>query len=224
MTLLPAAGLARVRSSALWLGMLSWSGLAGAVACDTQSYLASGTATYQMVSPAGKSTVVNKAVVKGSSVQVTSTSNGKSTTVVWNCTAKGMTVNLPTGEAKASFDIGFLPPSSAWKVGYNWTSTGKISGMAGMTITTTTQSRITASERVTTPAGTFNTLRVESTTASKMQLPSGTKLPPGMDAAALAGAINSPSKSTSWYARGVGTVKTTMPDNKFTMTLIKFVR
>ncbi|MDB5045636.1 MAG: hypothetical protein JWQ08_1686 [Deinococcus sp.] len=224
MTFPHVAGLARFRSLTFWLGMLNLPGLAGAAACDTQSYLANGTATYQMVSPAGTSTIVNKAVVKGSSIQVTSTIDGKPTTVVWNCTAKGMTASLPTGKAAASFDLGFLPPSSAWKLGYSWTSTGKISGMAGMTITTTTQSRIAAAERITTPAGTFNTLRVESATATRMQPPSGTKLPEGMDAAALSKAMNRTSKSTTWYAKGVGTVRTTVPESKFTMTLIKFSR
>ncbi|THF71696.1 hypothetical protein E7T06_01705 [Deinococcus sp. Arct2-2] len=218
MTFLQSVGLTRFQRSALWLGMCALPAWAGAAACDTQSYIANGTATYQMVSPAGKTTIVSKAVVKGSSVQVTSTIDGNSTNMVWNCTAKGMTASLPTGKATASFDLGFLPPSSAWKVGYSWTSTGKISGMAGMTINTSTRSKITASERVTTPAGTFTALRVESTSASTVQLP------PGMQADAMSKAMNSTTTSTAWYAKGVGTVKSTSPESKFTMTLIKFVR
>ncbi|MFB9994683.1 hypothetical protein ACFFLM_22230 [Deinococcus oregonensis] len=217
MTVFPA-GLARSSGSALWLGIFALPSLAQAATCDTQAYLAAGTATYQMASPAGKSTLVSKAVMKGNSIQVTSTVNGTTSAIFWNCTAKGMTANLPTGEAKATFDLGFLPPSSAWKVGYSWTSTGKISGMAGMTITTMTRSRIVASERITTPAGTFPTLRVESSTASKVQLP------PGMQASAMSKAMNSTTNSTAWYARGIGTVKSTSPEGKFTMTLIKFVR
>lgn len=218
MTLLHGAGLTRFQRSALWLAVWGLPAWAGAAACDSQSYLASGTATYQMVSPAGKSTIVSKAVVKGSSIQVTSTVDDKASSMIWNCTAKGLTASLPTGKATASFDLGFLPPSSAWKVGYSWTSTGKISGMAGMTINTTTRSKITASERVTTPAGTFNTLRVESSTASTVQLP------PGMQADGMSKAMNSTTTSTAWYAKGVGTVKSTSPESKFTMTLIKFVR
>jgi hypothetical protein len=218
MTLPQGAGPTRFQRSALWLGVCGLSAGAGAAACDAQSYLANGTATYQMVSPAGKSTIVSKAVVKGSTIQVTSTVDGKASSMIWNCTAKGMTASLPAGKATASFDLGFLPPSSAWKVGYSWTSTGKISGVGGMTINTSTRSRIAASERVTTPAGTFSTLRVESTTSSTVQLP------PGMQADAMSKAMNSVATSTSWYAKGVGTVKSTSPESKFTMTLIKFVR
>lgn len=194
-------------------------------ACDMQTYLPAGTRTYQMSSGADKSTMTIKATpLSGDRMNVQTTMNGKTTPVVWTCTASGMKASIPAGEggAQVNVDAGFLPNARNWKAGYSWNSSNKVNvnapGVGAMNMTSTTVSKIVKQEKVTVPAGTFTALRVDSTTSMKTSLPAGTRLPPGMDLNQMMGGKTT---TSAWYVQGVGMVKTTSAEGSFSMVLTK---
>ncbi|GAA5441649.1 hypothetical protein ACFQDE_01455 [Deinococcus caeni] len=181
----------------------------------------SGTRTYRLTTQGQSSTFTSRAQVKGNTVTVQTTTGGQTTTSTWTCTGRGMTATIGAGRGDLRLDAGFYPPTSAWKVGYAWTSDGKMQASGGMTMQSRTCSRVAAQEKVTTPAGMFTALRVETTTTTSMTPPAGTDLPPGMD---LNNLIGGETRSTAWYVRGVGLVKQTIPSAQFSMVLTKYPR
>ena len=191
-------------------------GGAAHAACDTLAFFPAVTNTYSMKSGAGSSSITVSNRPSGNSVTQVTTINGRATQIVWTCTARGLSVKLG---GDMQMNTGFFPPLSAWKVGYRWSSQGQMSGASGIKVRSTSASRIAGMERVTTPAGTFDTYRVETDTTTAMQLPAGSKLPPSM-----AKAMNQTMHSVAWYAVGVGAVQQQMQDGKIDMLLIKTVK
>ncbi len=72
---------------------------------------------------------------------------------------------------------------------------GPSAGMGPITLTTTEESRAIGEESVTVPAGTYKAIKVELTRTTTSKL-SGIAIPP------------STSKSTEWWVKGIGMVKT----------------
>ncbi|MFT2718810.1 hypothetical protein ACMT4L_02290 [Deinococcus sp. A31D244] len=213
----PAVRPALILSAAL-LGSASTHALA---ACDPAGFMPPGTRTYRLTTQGQSSTFTSRAQVKGNAVTVQTTMGSQTTTSTWTCTGKGMTANIGAGKGDLRLDSGFYPPTSAWKVGYAWTSDGKLQASGGMNMQSRSRSRIAAQEKVTTPAGTFTALRVETTTTTTMTPPAGADLPPGMDLNKLMGGETT---STAWYVRGVGLVKQTIPSAQHSMVLTKYTR
>lgn len=135
----------------------------------------------------------------------------------WTCKSDGLLatqlVNLATAgrsqfmvETLESAGI-TLPPEEQWTVGYAWSSHYRIRGQLTNTTSPVTgegtadsQDRIVAQEQVTVPAGTFDTFRVDSTTT--------------LNLTASFGFLGVPTTLTvsesSWYARDMGLVKSTV--------------
>lgn len=213
----PAVRPALILSAAL----LGCAGTHALAACDPAGFMPSGTRTYRLTTQGQSSTFTSRAQVKGNTVTVQTTTDGRTTRSTWTCTGKGMTATIGAGKGDLRLESGFYPPTSAWKVGYAWTSDGKMQASGGMTMQSRARSRVAAQEKVTMPAGTFTALRVETTTATSMTPPAGTDLPPGMD---LNNLMGGETRSTAWYVRGVGLVKQTIPSAQFSMVLTKYTR
>ncbi len=179
----------------------------------------SGTRTYSMTAAGRTTTMTSKSVVKGDTVSVESTVDGRVTTTTWTCTAKGITANLGAGTTAMQVDTGSLPPTNAWRVGTSWPGGSELKMASGMTVTGTSMSRVTALEKVTTPAGTYTAFRVETSTKTSMKAPAEKTLPPGM-----AAAMNQTSKTITWYVKGVGMVKLSGAGGKYSLTLTKVSR
>lgn len=188
-------------------------------ACDPGGFMPGGTRTYDMTSAGTTTTMTSKAVVKGDTATVVSTVNGTTTTTTWTCTARGMTASLGSGTSAMQVDNGTLPPTGSWRIGTSWPGHSELTLASGMTMTGTSLSRITAQEKVMTPAGRFTAFRVETTTKTSMKAPAGKTIPSGM-----AAAMNRTSKTVTWYARGVGMVKLTGADGGYSLILTKFSR
>ncbi|GGQ96691.1 hypothetical protein [Deinococcus ruber] len=188
-------------------------GSAAHAACDTLAFFPAVTNTYTMKLGGKTSTVTVSNRQSGNSVTSTSTVNGRSNYVVWTCTDAGLSAKLG---GTLQMSTGSFPRLSAWKVGYRWNSEAQTAGVGGLKVRSTSVSRIAAIERVTTPAGTFSTYRVETDNTTIMQPPAGSKLPPGM-----AKAMNQSTHVVAWYAVGVGAVKEQMQNGQFDMLLIK---
>lgn len=187
-------------------------GTASAVCDIAATFMPDGTRTYQMTTAQGKETITSKTKAQGDQVVVQSSLGGQNSTTTWICTKGGLSAKLG---GQISMNTGTLPPLSLWRPGYTWVSEGDMGGPLNMHLTT--RYTIIKQEQVTTPAGTFTAYRVDGLTTTKLNVPAGTKLPSGM--AALNG---QQTKATTWFARGVGGVKTVSPS--FTMTLTKYSR
>jgi hypothetical protein len=128
----------------------------------------------------------------------------------WRCDERGLS-QLDYASDVEDFHLETLetdgvsfPPAEAWAVGASWENSFEVAGsmvQEGMSLsvsgTVTNVERIIAQETVTVAAGTFEAYRVE--VATTMQMSSevmGMTIPLGLSFA-----------STSWYAEGVGLVK-----------------
>lgn len=191
-------------------------GGAANAACDTLAFFPPVTNTYSMTSAAGTSSMTTTTTQRGDSATSTTTVGGRTSTVTWTCTGRGLTAKLGSSmEMKTAY----FPPLSAWKVGYVWTGDSEMGAASGMKVKASSRSRIAALEQVKTPAGSFRAYRVETDTTTAVQMPAGTKLPPG-----AAKAMNSVTHSVAWYAVGVGVVRQQLGDNTMSMLLVKTSR
>ncbi|WP_425147267.1 hypothetical protein [Deinococcus sp.] len=195
------------------LALLALVSGAAQAACDTLAFFPPVTNTYAMTGSGASSTITVATTVSGNAATSLTTLNGKTTKVVWTCTDKGLSATLDGG---MQMSTGFLPPLSAWRVGYRWSSHSQVAGGSGINASSSSQNRIAALEKVTTPAGTFSAYRVETDVTTHLELPAGTKLPPSM-----AKSLNTAMHSVAWYAVGVGAVKQQMQGGKVTMLLVK---
>ncbi|WP_309572526.1 hypothetical protein [Deinococcus sp.] len=188
-------------------------------ACDPDGFLTGGTRTFAMVIAGRTATMTTSATVEGDAVVVQSTFSGTTSTTTWTCTDQGMTASFGPGTGSLQADSSTLPPASEWKVGTTWPGVSRVTTVSGITMNSTSQSRIAAQEMVTTPAGTFTAFRVETTTKHKLTVPVGTTLPAGS-----ADAMNRDTTVTLWYARGVGLIKESSGDSAFTLILTNVSR
>ena len=177
------------------------SGLAGAATCDL-SYLPLGKASFQVTAGEQKATFTTVSRVSGNGA------SGEANIGInyrWDCVGKdvrnlikmnGQTIKLTQGT--------YMPAANLWKVGYTWNTTGIAfkDSAPKQTVTVTSTNRIAAREKLTVPAGTFDTYRVEAE-------------------AKLAG--NS-SKMTFWYAQGYGMVKQIDHSTGAQTVMTKFVK
>ncbi|THF88907.1 hypothetical protein E7T09_06980 [Deinococcus sp. KSM4-11] len=201
--------------------ILSLALLAGAAhaECDPDGFVTGGTRTFDLVVGGRTATMITSATVEGDTVVVQSTFSGVSSTTTWTCTEQGLTASFGPGTGALQADSGTMPPASQWKVGKTWPGLSRVTTVSGVTMNSTSQSRIAAQETVTTPAGTFTAFRVETITKHKLTVPPGTTLPAG-----AAEAMNRDTTVTLWYARGVGLVKEVNGDGSFTLTLTQISR
>ena len=188
-------------------------GSAANAACDTLAFFPAVTNTYTLTSAAGTNTLTTTTTQGDNSATSTTTVGGRTSSVTWTCTGHGLSAKLGTG---MQLSTGFFPPLSAWKVGYAWKGDSEVSAASGMKVKASSQSRIAALEQVKTPAGSFRAYRVETDTTTAMQLPAGTKLPPGASKA-----MNSVTHSVAWYAVGVGVVRQQTGNNEMSMLLVR---
>ncbi|WP_293911287.1 hypothetical protein [Deinococcus sp.] len=126
-------------------------------------------------------------------MQVSSSVNRNATDVTFDCQtgkvliqASGRSVGLTTSS---------LPDAGRWTVGYTWRSAAQVGA-----VSVSSENRIVAAERVTTPAGSFEALKVEITARIDMStLMGGQKLPPEVMKKVVASFSNV--KSSAWYVR-----------------------
>ena len=195
------------------------SGVAGAASlCDSGLFLTSGTATYQIKTPTGTSKFTSRSVIQGDQIRVTTTdASGKATPTTWLCSSRGATLKTEPGGMAMSIQSSFLPGGTQLRPGYSWKSSTKL-GRQGAGMTSNSTNRVTGREQVVTPAGRFTAWKIQIQTVSSLDMPAGTKTPPGMSG------LNQTSESSAWYAPGVGLVRSEDRSNGVTLTLIKVAR
>jgi hypothetical protein len=190
------------------------SGGALAGACSHPYIPLPGTYTYQTGGAGPGNTMVSTVKAVGNTMQISSSVNGNATEATFDCQTGKVVVNV-AGKSMGINNTS-LPDAGRWKVGYTWKSTTEVSGM-----TVNAENRIVAAERVTTPAGTFDALKVETTSKVDMSgMLGGQKLPP--EVMKKMEASLSKVKSSVWYVKGVGMVQNV--SERSTMTLISIKR
>lgn len=173
------------------------------------------------------STTTIKSIPNGVQLNVT---DGTKTTVIQSTCVNGKTVTtidgkaMPTDIDKVSRDVQVTGPNtqdfadtdfSKRKVGEVWS--GKLSSVntAEVTSETTYKNKLVSMEKVTTPAGTFDTYKVQMTLDMKMtykNMPKGMKMPN----------MNSSTVTTTWYAREAAHMIIKSESNSMNMTLLKY--
>lgn len=203
---------------ALTLALALLASPAAHAACNLADIVPGGTYTYRMTGP-GSGTFTTTNAVKGSSVRATTTIEGRTSTMTWTCTARGLSGTLTgaQGGGMTMNNSAFLPPLNVWRPGYSWTSTQDMSMSGGMTSQGSSVTRIVKRETVKVPAGTFNAWRLDTTTTVKITLPGGRTPPAGSP---LAGGTTV--QSSVWYAPGTGMIRSV--NSGMTTELVKFKR
>ncbi len=146
--------------------------------------------------------------------------DGVTIQVQMNCAADGMLSVAPAGMtfdgeaipmmSGALLELS-LPPEAEWQPGKTWTY--QIERGAGLPIglgTATLSNEIIGPETVTVPAGTFNTVRVETLVDQQMTLDL-----PGVGRQV----IDLSHRATSWYAKGIGMVRSVTDEEEGRMTV-----
>ena len=144
--------------------------------------------------------------------------NDVTTENTWTCTSDGLTAAQFTnlnihGQTQFKFDtvrstgINF-PPAEQWIIGKTWTNNYDVQGQLvtnGVTMSGTgrvdIQNSIVSQEQITVPAGTYTALRLDSVITIRLT-PSGFGFP-----------VTLTPYQTSWYARDVGLVKSSLSLN-----------
>ncbi|TSA84504.1 hypothetical protein FNU79_11125 [Deinococcus detaillensis] len=202
-----------LRASAVCAGALGFlsvgSALAGA--CDHPYFANAGTFTYRTTAAGQVITTTSTIKLSGNTVTVNGETSGQAYNVVYDC--RGGQISVRAGsQQKTAMIMSSVPPASQWKNGFVWKSAATIGSM-----TSQTTNRIVGSEQVTTPAGTFQALKVQSITSLDMsKMFKGQKVPPEM-AKSMKDV-----QTTAWYAKGVGVVKQVSPNSS--LELIKVSR
>jgi hypothetical protein len=145
---------------------------------------------------------------------------GGSLQVRINCAADGTLSIAPAGVtfdgeaipmmSEALLEL-YLPPAAEWQPGKRWTY--QIERGPGLPIglgTATLSNEIIGPETVTVPAGTFDALRVETLVDQQMTL----DLP-----GAGRQVIDLSHRATSWYAKGIGMVRSVSDEEEGPMTV-----
>ena len=148
------------------------------------------------------------------------------------CTPEGLTTaqfsGLQMEEANIQIETRngrgvMIPAGDAWQVGETWdasfdligsmTASEGISGTITGTVTMTNE--IVAREKVTVPAGTFDAFRVDSVMTETMYL--------NMGGVAMPDPISIAINMSSWYAEGVGVIKSSSGLSEDTLTTTELV-
>ena len=134
---------------------------------------------------------------------------------VWNCAADGSLSSTQVGNLSANTgqfqlqttkNTGMtIPAAKDWKVGASWSNSYEVKGtilMRGVSANATGSVELSfsvvAQESVTVPAGTYDAMKVASTSTMKLRVnANGVELP-----------VDVVATSTQWYAQNVGMVKT----------------
>jgi len=167
--------------------------------------------------------------------------NPLDTDLTGTCTSDGLKIDF--GQIMAGHGGGMqmktvsqegvaFPPADKLKPGYTWTDsrTIEMSGMqmppqaaahmaqgqgGGMQMSSTTTHTVVGNEKVTTPAGSFDALKITEETTMQM---------PGMAGGGPGGAGGMKTEHTTWLAKGVGIVKSegTVMGHTHTQELTKY--
>ena len=140
-------------------------------------------------------------------------------------TAQGMKVKVTVVSSNGTFMPADVSAGTTWSNSQTvkMDSTGgsaAVTDLGPITITTAERSRAIAEESVTVPAGTYKAIKVELTRTSTSEFsgpPPGAKLPPGMKLPAMP---PSTWKSTEWWVKGIGMVKTVTTGQDGTTTVV----
>lgn len=200
--------------------------------CDNLYYpIAPGlTWLYATTGPASTTYTVTLANITDSSFTMVQTFDNLTNQTNYDCTREGLMAarygGLQTEQANINIQTlngrgVLIPAENAWQVGKTWDASydlvGTIEGSEVMsgTITGTVQiaNEIVAKEKVTVPAGTFDAFRVDATTTQSMLMNMGGVPAPQPFTFELG--------ASSWYAPGVGLVKSETDMGDGTKTTIE---
>lgn len=200
--------------------------------CDNRYYpVAPGlTWIYSAGGPATSTYTVTLENITDTSFTMVQTFDELTNTTNYECTREGIMAaqygGLEMAEANIQIETlngrGILiPADDAWRVGKTWDASydlvGSLAAAEGMTGTITgtvaIANEIVAQEKVTVPAGTFDAFRVDATMTQTMVMSMGGIAAPQPFTIAI--------DTSSWYAPGVGLVKSETDLGEGTMTTIE---
>lgn len=183
---------------------------------ETQARKVAGTAI-----PGGTHvvTTTNKAIPGG--VQITMTQDGKSNVIKKTCVGgkiktevNGKVLSSDMAQAASGAETGAVAAATDFakrKVGETWSGTLFSSKTAQITSEASYKNKLLGTEKVTTPAGTFDTYKVQMQISTKMIM----KDTPEYNS-------NTTTSSTYWYAKNVPNLVVKMISEGTSMTLLKY--